>query len=95
VISVADYRFSRNDIGIVKDGRVDLRARVSNDNGATWDDITTVIAEKGKDSPEKSGFIRVGYVTVTKSTVAKMPENAPDPLKKEVIRSKISLKRHR
>jgi hypothetical protein len=57
VISVADYRFSRNDIGIVKDGRVDLRARVSNDNGATWEDITTVIAGKGKDSPEKSGFM--------------------------------------
>ena len=52
MISVADYRFSRNDIGIVKDGRVDLRARVSNDNGATWEDITTVIAGKGKDSPE-------------------------------------------
>ena len=58
VISVADYRFSRNDIGIVKDGRVDLRARVSNDNGCTWEDITTVIAGKGKDSPD---FMNVGF----------------------------------
>lgn len=58
VISVADYRFSRNDIGIVKDGRVDLRARVSNDNGCTWEDITTVISGKGKDSPD---FMNVGF----------------------------------
>lgn len=34
-------------------------------------------------------------MTVTKSTVAKMPKYAPDPLEKEVIRSKISLKRYR
>lgn len=40
-----------------EDGRVDLRARVSNDNGATWEDITTVIAGKGKDSPD---FMNVG-----------------------------------
>ncbi len=58
VISVADYRFSRNDIGIVKDGRVDLRARVSNDDGSTWGEITTVIAGKGKDSPD---FMNVGF----------------------------------
>ena len=49
MISVADYRFSRNDIGIVKDGRVDLLARVSKDDGCTWGNITTVIAGKGKD----------------------------------------------
>ena len=36
---------------------MDLRARVSNDNGATWEDITAVIAGKGKDSPEKSQFM--------------------------------------
>ena len=58
VISVADYRFSRNDIGIVKDGRVDLRARISKDNGFTWGDVTTVIAGKGKDSPD---FMNVGF----------------------------------
>lgn len=37
---------------------MDLRARVSNDNGATWEDITTVIAGKGKDSPD---FMNVGF----------------------------------
>ena len=52
IISVADYRFSRNDIGIVKDGRIDLRARVSKDNGKTWGEISTVIEGKGKDSPD-------------------------------------------
>ena len=58
IISVADYRFSRNDIGIVKDGRIDLRARVSKDNGKTWGEISTVIEGKGKDSPD---FMNVGY----------------------------------
>ena len=52
VVSVADYRFSRNDIGIVKDGRVDLRARISDDNGKTWKEISTVVEGKGKNSPD-------------------------------------------
>ena len=58
VVAVADYRFSRNDIGIVKDGRVDLRARTSKDNGCTWEEITTVVEGKGKDSPD---FMNVGF----------------------------------
>ena len=58
VVAVADYRFSRNDIGIVKDGRVDLRARTSRDNGQTWEDICTVVEGKGKDSPD---FMNVGF----------------------------------
>lgn len=58
VIAVADYRFSRNDIGIVKDGRVDLRVRASSDNGCTWGEISTVVEGKGKDSPD---FMNVGF----------------------------------
>lgn len=58
VVAVADYRFSRNDIGIVKDGRVDLRTRLSNDNGCTWENTTTVVEGKGKDSPD---FMNVGF----------------------------------
>ncbi len=58
VVSVADYRFSRNDIGIVKDGRVDLRARISDDNGKTWKEISTVVEGKGKNSPD---FMNVGF----------------------------------
>ena len=58
VVAVADYRFSRNDIGIVKDGRVDLRASVSHDDGRTWNEIITVVEGKGKDSPD---FMNVGF----------------------------------
>ena len=58
IIAVADYRFSRNDIGIVKDGRVDLRGRVSYDNGTTWEDIAPVAEGMGKNSPD---FTNVGF----------------------------------
>ena len=58
IVAVADYRFSRNDIGIIKDGRVDLRGRISSDNGSTWKDITTIIEGKGKSSPD---FMNVGF----------------------------------
>jgi sialidase-1 len=58
VVAVADYRFSRNDIGIVKDGRVDLRCRTSQDNGHTWEEIGVVVEGKGKDSPD---FMNVGF----------------------------------
>lgn len=58
VIAVADYRFSRNDIGIIKDGRVDIRSRVSKDNGCTWGEIIPVIEGKGKESPD---FMNVGF----------------------------------
>lgn len=36
VVAVADYRFSRADIG---SGRIDLHIRRSHDHGKTWDDI--------------------------------------------------------
>lgn len=58
LVSVADYRFSRNDIGIVKDGRVDLRLRISPDNGNTWGEIFPLVEGKGKDSPD---FMNVGF----------------------------------
>ena len=58
VVAVADYRFSRNDIGIVKDGRVDLRGRTSRDNGHTWEEIVAVVEGQGKNSPD---FMNVGF----------------------------------
>ena len=58
LICVADYRFSRQDIGIVKDGRIDLHVRRSEDNGKTWGDIFTLIEGKGADSPD---FMNVAY----------------------------------
>ena len=58
LICVADYRFSRKDVGIQKDGRIDLHARVSNDNGLTWGEIQTVVEGKGGESPD---FMNVAY----------------------------------
>lgn len=45
LIAVADYRFCRADIGF---GHIDLHYRVSDDNGASWSDIQTLIAGDGK-----------------------------------------------
>ena len=47
VIAVADYRHSRADIGMATNGRIDLRARISKDNGATWGEIFDIIQGKG------------------------------------------------
>lgn len=58
LIGVADYRFSRNDVGIVKDGRIDLRVRSSRDNGKTWGEISTLVEGQGKDSPD---FMNVAF----------------------------------
>lgn len=58
LICVADYRFSRQDIGIVKDGRVDLRVRTSDDNGCSWGEIATLVKGKGKNSPN---FMNVAF----------------------------------
>lgn len=58
LICVADYRFSGQDIGVVKDGRVDLRVRTSDDNGYSWGEITTLAEGRGKDSPD---FLNVAF----------------------------------
>ena len=47
IIAVADYRHSRADIGMATNGRIDLRARISKDNGETWGDIFDIIQGKG------------------------------------------------
>lgn len=36
LIAVADYRHSGADIGLAHNGRIDLHARISKDNGKTW-----------------------------------------------------------
>ncbi|EJX02182.1 sialate-O-acetyltransferase [gut metagenome] len=60
VIAVADYRHSRSDIGFAgsANGRIDLHARISHDQGRTWDDITTIVEGKGKQAaaPFYTGF---------------------------------------
>ena len=47
IIAVADYRHSRADIGMATNGRIDLRARISTDNGETWGEIFDIIQGKG------------------------------------------------
>ena len=58
VIAVADYRHSGADIGMVNNGRIDLRARISKDNGKTWGDIFPIVEGKGASSPD---FMHVGF----------------------------------
>ena len=50
VIAVADYRYCRMDIGFAGtgDGRIDLRASISTDNGLTWNPVYTIVKGKGR-----------------------------------------------
>lgn len=58
LISVVDYRFSRQDIGIVNGGRIDLRLRVSEDNGKTWGEEFTLVEGRGAESID---FMNVAF----------------------------------
>lgn len=58
LIAVADYRHSGADIGMAPYGRIDLHARISKDNGATWGDTFAIIEGQGKNSPD---FMNVGF----------------------------------
>lgn len=48
LIAVADYRYDGADVGSAN--KIDLRARISHDNGHTWDDIFTFAAGQGSGS---------------------------------------------
>ncbi|MBR5333475.1 MAG: exo-alpha-sialidase [Alistipes sp.] len=58
LICVADYRYSRQDIGIKKGGRIDLHLRTSEDNGLSWGKPFSLVEGKGSESPD---FMNVGY----------------------------------
>ena len=58
LIAVADYRHSGSDIGVVNNGRIDLHARISKDNGTTWNDKFSIVEGKGASSPD---FMHVGF----------------------------------
>ena len=49
VIVASDYRYSGADIGMssANDGKIDLRYRVSKDNGKTWSEIKTLAKARG------------------------------------------------
>lgn len=50
IVAVADFRYCRTDIGLMGtgDGRIDLRARISQDKGETWGNIFTVVKAQGR-----------------------------------------------
>ena len=58
IIAVADYRHSGADIGMVHNGRIDLHARISQDNGATWGEKFAIVEGLGANSPD---FMHVGF----------------------------------
>lgn len=47
LIAVADYRHSGADIGLAHNGRIDLHARISKDNGKTWGTMFPIIEGLG------------------------------------------------
>ncbi len=61
IIAVADYRHSRADIGMATNGRIDLRARISKDNGETWGNIFDIIQGRGADGVNTPGQMYVGF----------------------------------
>ena len=58
LIAVADYRHSGADIGVVNNGRIDLHARISKDNGANWAEKFAIVEGQGSSSPD---FMHVGF----------------------------------
>lgn len=58
IIAVADYRHSRADIGMAKNGRIDLRGRISKDHGQTWGEIFDIVRGQGASSPDS---MHVGF----------------------------------
>ena len=54
LLAMADYRYCRADIGY---GAIDLHARISHDNGLTWDNITTMAVG----GSVNKGFINTGF----------------------------------
>lgn len=58
LIAVADYRFSKADIGVANNGRIDLHYRLSDDNGHSWSEVHTLVEGKGAEAED---FLSVGY----------------------------------
>ena len=61
IIAVADYRHSRADIGMATNGRIDLRARISTDNGETWGEIFDIIQGQGASGTSTPNQMYVGF----------------------------------
>ena len=61
LIAVADYRHSRADIGMATNGRIDLHARISKDNGETWGEIFSIIDGRGAAGVNTPNQMYVGF----------------------------------
>ena len=61
LIAVADYRHSRADIGMATNGRIDLHARISKDNGKTWGNIFPIIEGRGAAGTSTPNQMYVGF----------------------------------
>lgn len=63
LIAVADYRYGRADIGMGSDKRLDLRGRISQDNGQTWGEIFTIAdcSQYVKGTANTSEFLHSGF----------------------------------
>ncbi len=58
LVTVCDYRFSREDIGVVLNGRIDLVYRTSKNNGKKWGKTYLLAEGKGEASPN---FMNVAF----------------------------------
>ena len=56
LIAVADYRYSGHDIGMVANGVLDIRGRISKDNGQTWGPIFTIAKGTGSGGSGLAAF---------------------------------------
>ncbi len=50
IIAVADYRYSKADIGMATNGKLDLRFRIKDYETGEWGDVKTLVAAKGSGS---------------------------------------------
>ena len=48
LIAVADYRYSKADIGVVENGKLDLRFRIKDEETGEWSDVKTLAAAIGE-----------------------------------------------
>lgn len=96
MLALTDYRHCRSDIGF---GRVDIRGRISRDNGATWGDEFVVVEGTGEHGAVDCGFgdpalvadcesPEILLITVCGETVYGRPTtNRQNPNRVAVIRS--------
>lgn len=48
IIAVTDYRYTGTDIGMTKNGKLDLRYRIKDSDTGEWGEIKTLVAAKGE-----------------------------------------------